>query len=61
MSHFMVRAIDPIVDDHDDSEVGCSPDEGDWGPFVEDEAAQPEADLNASRKTVEIITKEKRK
>jgi hypothetical protein len=61
MSHFMVRAIDPIADDHDDSEVECSPDEGDWGPFVEDEAARPEADLNASRKTVEIITKEKRK
>ena len=57
----MVRAIEPIVDDDDDSEVRCSPDEGDWEPFVEDEAARPEADLNASQTTVEIITKEKRK
>ena len=61
MAHFMVRAIDPIDDDHDDSEVECSPDKDKWGPFDEDEAARPEVNLNAPRRSCEIIANEKRK
>jgi hypothetical protein len=62
VSHFMIRAIDPIVDDQYDSEVECSADETNWGPFDEDESARPvEVDLNAPRRTCEVIANEKRK